>query len=603
MRNNISHLPTTLKEVRAREWDQLDIILFTGDAYVDHPSFGIPVIGRILENAGYRVAIVPQPNWKDDLRDFKKLGKPRLFFGVSAGAMDSMVNHYTARLRIRSNDAYTPGNQAGFRPDYPTKVYSNALKQHFPDTPLIIGGIEASMRRLTHFDYWQNELKKSILLESGADMLVYGMGEKAILQLAKLLDKGVPIENLSEIPQTVIMRSAETAKDILKEKKTIVLHSHESCLTDKKKFAQNFALIEVESNRMVPDTITQICGDQTIIVHPPYPLLSESELDNIYSLPYTRLPHPKYIKRGPIPAYEMIKDSVNTHRGCFGGCSFCTISAHQGKFVQSRSEKSILNELAFIGSMESFKGHISDLGGPSANMYGMKGKIEEICLKCKRYSCLHPRICNNLDTDHQRMIDLYRKASKVDGIKKVTIGSGIRYDFLEQDNNTNHFKEYFRELVKNHVSGRLKVAPEHSSPEVLKIMRKPDMDLFKELYKEFKKINRAEHMNQQLIPYFISSHPACKPEDMAELALVTKEMGYRLEQTQDFTPTPMTLATVMFYTGLDPYTLKPVITAKTDKEKSKQTMFFFWYKKEYQQQIRQELSRMGRGDLIPKLLK
>ncbi len=597
-----SHLPTTLKEVRARGWEQLDVILFTGDAYVDHPSFGIPVIGRVLENAGYKVAIIPQPNWKDDLRDFKKLGAPRLFFGVSAGAMDSMVNHYTARKRIRSNDAYTPGNQAGFRPDYPTIVYTKALKQHFPEIPVIIGGVEASLRRFTHFDYWQDELKKSILIDSGADMLVYGMGEHTILQIAKLLSEGVDFQEISDLAQTAIIRASDTANVITRGKKVLKLHPHEECLNSKKKFAENFAVIEVESNRMEPATIIQECDQQTVIVHPPVPLLKESELDAIYDLPYTRLPHPKYFKRGPIPAYEMIKDSVNIHRGCFGGCSFCTISAHQGKFVQSRSEKSILRELKFISNTEGFKGHITDLGGPSANMYKMQGKNLEVCRKCKRYSCLHPKICGNLDTDHQPMIDLYRKASKVDGIKKITIGSGIRYDFLVQDNKENHFKEYFRDLVKNHVSGRLKIAPEHSSPEVLSIMRKPDIQLFKDLYREFKNINRENHMNQQLIPYFISSHPACKPEDMAELALTTKEMGYKLEQVQDFTPTPMTLATVMYYTGLDPYTLKPVITAKTDKEKSKQTMFFFWYKKEYQQQIRQELERMGRKDLVNKLL-
>ncbi len=595
-------LPTTLKEVRAREWDQLDVILFTGDAYVDHPSFGIPVIGRVLENAGYKVAIVPQPNWEDDLRDFKKLGKPRLFFGVSAGAMDSMVNHYTARKRIRSNDAYTPGNQAGFRPDYPTIVYTQALKQHFDDVPVIIGGVEASLRRFTHFDYWKDELKKSILLESKADMLVYGMGEKTILQIAELIDKGVDFSELSNLPQTAISRPSSKAEELLKGKKHIILHSHDTCLKSKEKFAENFARIEVESNRMDPETIIQECGQETIIVHPPASLLKESELDGIHDLPFTRLPHPKYKKRGPIPAYEMIKDSVNTHRGCFGGCSFCTISAHQGKFVQSRSEKSVLKEVEFISYMEDFKGHITDLGGPSANMYRMQGKDLEICRKCKRNSCLHPKICRNLDTNHQPMIDLYKKASRIDGIKKITIGSGIRYDFLAQDNKINHFKEYFRELVKNHVSGRLKVAPEHGSAEVLNVMRKPDISLFKELYREFKNINRENHMKQQLIPYFISSHPACEPEDMAELALVTKEMGYKLEQVQDFTPTPMTLATVMFYTGLDPYTMEPVVTAKSDNEKSRQTMFFFWYKKEYKQQIRQALERMGLKDLIGKLL-
>lgn len=595
-------LPTTLKEVRARDWDELDVILFTGDAYVDHPSFGIPVIGRVLLDAGYRVAIVPQPNWKDDLRDFRKLGVPRLFFGVSAGATDSMVNHYTARKRIRSNDAYTPGNEAGFRPDYPTLVYTQSLKQHFPDTPVIIGGVEASLRRFTHFDYWQDKLRKSMLVESGADMLVYGMGEKAILQVADLLDKGLAIDRLDSLAQTAITRDQDEAASILGRSDYIQLHSHEVCLEDKFKFAENFAVIEGESNRSHPQTLVQECEGKSIIVHPPLPLLKEKELDRIYDLPFTRLPHPKYRKRGSIPAFEMIKDSVNTHRGCFGGCSFCTISAHQGKFVQSRSEHSILKEVEQISLQEEFRGHISDLGGPSANMYRMKGKDLDTCEKCRRNSCLHPTICNNLDTDHQPMINLYKKASRIDGIKKITIGSGIRYDFLEQENELNHFKEYFRELVRHHVSGRLKVAPEHASEEVLRIMRKPDFRLFKNLYSEFKRINKENGKHQQLIPYFISSHPACEPEDMAELALVTKEMGYKLEQVQDFTPSPMTLATVMYYTGIDPYTMKPVITAKSDQEKSKQTMFFFWYKKEYRDQIRHELRRIGRADLIDRLL-
>jgi len=597
-----SWLPTTAKEVKAREWDELDIILFTGDAYIDHPSFGIPVIGRVLESEGYRVAIVPQPNWQDDLRDFKKLGKPRLFFGVSAGAMDSMVNHYTARKRRRSTDAYTPGNVSGFRPDYPTIVYSKILKSLFPETPLIIGGVEASLRRLTHFDYWQDSLRKSFLLESGADMIVYGMGEPAIVQLAKLMDKGVPFSQISNLAQTVIARPTSDQENLLKNRSFAMLHSHESCLADKRKYAENFAKIEVTSNMMDPDILVQTCGEMSVIVNPPFPVMTEDAIDKVYDLPYTRLPHPKYQKKAPIPAYEMIRHSVNTHRGCFGGCSFCTISAHQGKFVVSRSEKSILREVENVSRMHDFKGYISDIGGPSANMYKMKGKNEKMCMVCQRASCLHPGICKNLDTDHTPMIELYKKASKIEGVKKVTVGSGIRYDFLDEDNNRNHFREYFTQLVKEHVSGRLKVAPEHTSDSVLNIMRKPDYKLFDILVKEFKRINKDAGLNQQIIPYFISSHPDCSPEDMAELAVLTKDQGFRLEQVQDFTPTPMTLATVMYYTGLDPYTLEPVITAKTDKEKSKQVMFFFWYKKEFKQQIKSELQKIGREDLMHKLL-
>jgi len=597
---NHSHLPTTAKEVKARGWDVLDVILFSGDAYVDHPAFGVPVIGRLLENAGYRVAIVPQPNWQDDLRDFKKLGKPKLFFGVSAGAMDSMVNHYTAHKRLRSNDAYTPGNVAGFRPDYPSIVYTRALKQHFPDTPVILGGVEASLRRLTHYDYWKNRLKPSILVESGADMILYGMGEEAVLDVAALLEKGIPISQINDLKQSVILRSRTEADQILAKDTKLVLSSHERCLKDKKKFAENFATIETASNMMHPDIITQAYKNQVIIVNPPYPLASEKRIDAIYDLPYTRLPHPKYFKKKPIPAYEMIRHSVNTHRGCFGGCSFCTISAHQGKFVASRSEESVIKEVKKLTEMPDFKGYISDLGGPSANMYRMKGMNEKVCKACKRPSCLHPSICRNLDTDHTPLTTLYEKAARVKGVKKVTIGSGIRYDFLDQDNGKNHFREYFINLVKNHVSGRLKVAPEHTDAEVLNIMRKPDYSLFDRLYKDFKRINKQEGLNQQLIPYFISSHPDCSAENMAELALATKNQGFNLEQVQDFTPTPMTLATVMYYSGYDPYTMRRVITAKSVAEKSKQVMFFFWWKKEYRGQIKAELIRMKRNDLLKK---
>ncbi len=595
-------LPTTAKEVKSLGWDELDVILFSGDAYVDHPAFGIPVIGRVLEEAGYRVAIIPQPNWQDDLRDFKKLGKPRLFFGVSAGAMDSMVNHYTARKRRRSTDAYTPGNVSGFRPDYPTVVYTAALKQHFPDTPVILGGVEASLRRLTHYDYWEDRLRPGILCDSGADMITYGMAERTILELARLLDSGVPFGQITSLGQTAILRETTEASKILGEKPVIRLHSHEICMKDKRKFAENFAQIETASNMMYPGTITQKVGQRILIVNPPISMPEGKELDLIYDLPYTRQPHPKYRKKNPIPAYEMIRHSINMHRGCFGGCSFCTISAHQGKFVQSRTKESILREVQQVAEMPDFKGYISDLGGPSANMYRMKGINEKICSKCKRPSCLHPSICKNLDTDHRPLTSLYREASKVKGIKKITIGSGIRYDFLKQNNDINHFREYFHELVKHHVSGRLKVAPEHSAKEVLEIMRKPDYHLFDRLYTDFKNINAQEGLNQQLIPYFISSHPHCSTEDMAELALATKQQGYRLEQVQDFTPTPMTLATVMYYSGYDPYTLEKVVTAKTSDEKSKQLMFFFWYKKEYRNEIKRELTRIGRQDLLRKLI-
>lgn len=595
-------LPTSIKEVRARDWDQLDVILFSGDAYIDHPSFGVPVIGRLLEQEGFRVAIIPQPNWQDDLRDFRKLGEPRLFFGVSAGAMDSMVNHYTARKRKRSTDAYTPGNVAGFRPDYPSIVYTQAIKKIFPGSPVILGGVEASLRRVTHFDYWQNRLHRSILPDSGADMIIYGMGEQAILQLARLLDKGVPFEQITNLGQSVVNRSADQLPQLLGKRNHVELHSHEACLSDKKKFAENFAKIELTSNVVSPDVLVQHYNDSVIVVNPPMPVQKEKTLDRIYDLPYTRLPHPRYKNKPAIPAYEMIRHSVNTHRGCFGGCSFCTISAHQGKFIQSRSPGSILKEVKKVAGMPDFKGHITDLGGPSANMYRMQGINKKVCDVCQRPSCLHPSICKNLETDHTPMMKLYEAAAAIEGVKKVTIGSGLRYDFLEQEEEKNHFREYFRQLVRNHVSGRLKVAPEHTADKVLGLMRKPDFKLFEKLTNEFRRINDEAGLNQQLIPYFISSHPQCTPEDMAELALITKEKGYKLEQVQDFTPTPMTLATVMYYSGYDPYSLEEVVTARSEQEKTRQTIFFFWYKKEYRRELQRLLTEMGRSDLIPKLL-
>ena len=599
-------LPTTLKEVKSRGWEELDVILFTGDAYIDHPSFGAAVIGRVLENMGLKVAIIPQPNWKDDLRDFKKLGKPKLFFGVSAGVMDSMVNHYTANKRLRSNDAYTAGNVSGFRPDYPVKVYTNILKQIFPDTPVIIGGVESSLRRLTHYDYWQDKLKPSMLIESGADLLIYGMGEKPLKEVVSLMQKGVPFEKINTVKQTSVRVSGGDQIPINKNWETVKLNSHEKCLKDKKAFAANFKIIEVESNMMeASKRLVQQVGENFVVVNPPYTYLKTEEIDEIFDLPYTRLPHPKYRKRGPIPAYEMIKFSVNVHRGCFGGCSFCTISAHQGKFISSRSEDSVLKEIKKVAQLPDFKGHLSDLGGPSANMYKMQGRDLDICRKCKRPSCIFPRICFNLNTSHKELTELYKKADALPEIKKITIGSGIRYDLLSPSHNKKGGKdldEYVKQLAQHHVSGRLKIAPEHTSDEVLKAMRKPTFELYYEFMKRFTKYSEEAGLNQQVIPYFISSHPSCGEENMAELAAKTKSAGLRLEQVQDFTPTPMTLATVTYYTGLDPYTLKPVYSAKTQNEKKAQNMFFFWYKNEFRNQIKSRLSKIGRTDLVGKLL-
>ena len=548
-------LPTTKKECEQLGWDELDVILFSGDAYVDHPSFGTAVIGRVLEHHGLRVAIVPQPNWQDDLRDFKKLGKPRLFFGVTAGCMDSMVNRYTAGKRLRSEDAYTPDGRHTGRPEYPSIVYTKALKKLFPDTPVVLGGIEASMRRFTQYDYWQDKLLPSILETSGADYLIYGMGEKPVLAIADALAYGTRDDILMQ-PQTGFI-CKEVPGGISAQDK--LLFSHEQCLKDKRSQAANFKVIEEESNRILAQRIIQPIGDRFIVVNAPYPPMTTQELDDVYDLPYTRLPHPRY-KGKRIPAYEMIRHSVTIHRGCFGGCAFCTISAHQGKQIVSRSKGSILREIRAITRMEDFKGYISDLGGPSANMYGLGGRDRSLCEKCRRATCLHPKVCPNLNTDLSSLTDLYQAADHVQGVKKVCIGSGIRYDILQyrdpDEKADRSHSAYAKELIVNHVSGRLKVAPEHTSDQVLDLMRKPSFAQFEQFKKTFDKVNRENGLNQQLIPYFISSHPACTEEDMALLAVITKRLNFHLEQIQDFTPTPMTLSTEIFYTGINqPYYL------------------------------------------------
>ena len=602
--NLLDWLPITKKETDLRGWSEVDVVIITGDAYVDHPAFGAAVIGRVLEHHGYKVALIPQPNWRDDLRDFKKFGKPRLFFGISAGAMDSMVNHYTANKRLRSNDAYTPGGEAGFRPDHATIVYSNILKELYPDVPVVIGGIEASLRRVTHYDYWDDELKRPILIDSKADLGVYGMGELGIVEIAKTLEEGKKIEDITNIPQTFFLK--KKSQKVNSEWSDLRLASHEECLKDKKTYASNFKHVEIESNKKKANRLLQDVDAYTLYINPPYPTMTESQIDASFDLPYTRLPHPKYAKRGVIPAYEMIRHSVNIHRGCFGGCAFCTISAHQGKFVASRSKASIMKEVKQVTEMEDFKGYISDLGGPSANMYRMKGKDESLCEKCIRPTCIQPNICKNLDTNHHPLIELYKEVDKIPAVKKATIGSGIRYDlFLTNEDPSGKlgYDEYFEQLMKRHVSGRLKVAPEHSSDEVLRLMRKPSFNLFVKLKKKFDKVNEKYRLNQQLIPYFISSHPACTLVDMAELAVKTKELGYKLEQVQDFTPTPMTLATEIYYSGYDPYTLKPVFVAKSKQEKLDQQRFFFWYKPENRQYVKNALRKIGKALWIDKLFR
>jgi uncharacterized radical SAM protein YgiQ len=576
-------LPTTKKEIESLGWEEIDIIIFSGDAYVDHPSFGAAVIGRVIEDEGFRVAIVPQPNWQDDLRDFRKLGKPRYFFGVTAGNMDSMVNHYTATRRLRSDDAYTPGGKAGFRPDYATVVYTKILKEIFPDVPVVIGGIEASMRRLTHYDYWKDKLEPSMLLSSGADMLIYGMGEQPLRELMKLLSKGVPFSSLKTIPQTGIVTGRDDSLPAQKHWKDISLNSFEKCLKDKKLFSDNFVKFEKESNKLESARLNEPAGNQKVIINPPFPPMTEEEADRTYELPYMYKPHPKYSKKGIIPAFEMIKFSVNIHRGCFGGCSFCAIAAHQGKQIVSRSEKSILMEVKKISEFPDFKGYLSDLGGPSANMYRMKGKDMNLCQVCSRPSCIWPAVCKNLNTSHKQLTELYRKVDRMEGIKKSFVGSGVRYDLLFPEWNKNAGSdegEYLNELVTKHVSGRLKVAPEHTVPGVLAHMRKAPFDLFKKLKKRFDNIRTNHNLNYEIIPYFISSHPGCTDSDMKELVAEVKTLGIKPEQVQDFTPTPMTLSTLMYYTGFDPFSGKKVYVARSVEDKKRQKEYFFWYKKD-----------------------
>ena len=598
-------LPITLDEVKRLGWEQVDVVLVTGDAYIDHPSFGTAVIGRTLEAAGYHVAIIPQPNWRDDLRDFRKFGRPRLFFGVTSGAMDSMVNHYTAARRLRHDDAYTPGGQAGFRPDRATYVYSRILKQLYPDVPVIMAGIEASRRRLAHYDYWDDKLFPSILADTPADLLNYGMGERTTLKIARLLAEGKDIEACQTLPQV-----AYTTRDIPNNQTSLIeLHSYEECLKSKRAEADNYRIIELESNKIEAATLVQRHGDQFVVVNPPEPPMTTDEVDASFDLPYMRLPHPKYKKRGPIPAFEMIRWSVNTHRGCFGGCSFCTISAHQGKQIASRSEESILKEVDLIAQDPEFHGVLTDLGGPSANMWRMKGKNPELCRHCSRYSCSMPTVCRNLDSDHRPMINLLHKVASNPKVKHLYVGSGIRCDLFSLthnpspsgDGNDNHGWEYFREVVLHHTSGRLKVAPEHTSDHVLALMRKPSFSLFRETKRRFDEICRQTGIRYQLIPYFISSHPGCRLEDMADLAVQMKKMGYRLEQIQDFTPTPMTLSTEMYYTGIDPTTMKPVYVATTPGDKADQRRLFFFYKPEERKGIIDSLRRTGNQRFIPLL--
>ena len=597
-------LPTSVKEMEALGWDHVDVVLFSGDAYVDHPSFGAAVIGRTLQSLGLNVAIVPQPNWRDDLRDFKKFGAPRLFFAISPGAMDSMVNHYTAARRKRHDDAYTPGGRSGARPDYPTIVYSEILRRLYPEVPIIAGGIEASMRRLSHYDYWQDRLRPSIIMDAPVDMIIYGMGEKPITDLVGQLRTGRKVADIVDLPQTVVRARATDIP--APSDANIILNSYEQCLADKRLQSANFKHIEQQSNRLTPTTtLWQQHGRRAVRVNPMYPPMTTAEIDASFDLPYTRLPHPRY--RGKtIPAYEMIRHSVCLHRGCFGGCSFCTISAHQGKFIASRSPQSIMREVEAVTRMPDFKGYISDIGGPSANMYAMGGKDLAKCAKCLRPSCLHPSPCPNLNNDHRPLLEIYKRVNALPEVKKAFVGSGVRYDLAMAPSGSAKIdaanRDYVDELIANHVSGRLKVAPEHTELHVLDLMRKPSFDLFYQFRDRFNDSNRRHGLRQQLIPYFISSHPGCREADMAQLAATTRRLDMHLEQVQDFTPTPMTLSTEIYYTGYHPYTGKRVYCATDPKAKEAQRAFFFWYDPQRRPGITASLRRIGRPDLIPQIL-
>ncbi len=601
-------LPTTREEMAARGWDEVGVVIVSGDAYVDHPAFGTAVVARLIEREGLRVAVLPQPNWRDDLRDFRKFGAPRLFFGVTAGCMDSMVNRYTAAKKLRSQDAYTPGGEHGFRPDYASTVYSQVLKRLYPDVPVLLGGIEASLRRVTHYDYWADRLMPGILADSGADLLVYGMGELPLLEILRLLRRGVPFSSLTTVAQTAVLLPPGEGAPRNRHWDDFELHSHESCVADRALYSRNFKDIETESNRVKARRLLQRVGERLLVVNPPYPTMTEAQIDSSFDLPYTRLPHPKYRKRGPIPAYEMIKHSVNMHRGCFGGCSFCTISAHQGKFVASRSKASILREVESIKQMPDFRGTISDLGGPSANMYQMKGKEQWICDECVRPSCIWPDVCRNLDTDHTPLLEIYEAVRKTEGVKHAYVASGIRYDlFLHDKGATPEVKasheKYIEELAAHHVPGRLKVAPEHTSDHVLRVMRKPSFELFYRFKEKFDRAAaKAGKPDTPVVPYFISSHPGSRPEDMAELALKTKDLGFRLEQVQDFTPTPMTVATEIYATGVHPYDQKPVEVARSPEDKQEQRSFFFWYKPEMKASLRRTMARLGLEETARRLL-
>ncbi|MBI3585127.1 MAG: YgiQ family radical SAM protein [Nitrospinae bacterium] len=579
-------LPMSTEEVRNRGWDELDIILISGDAYIDHPSFGVPLIGRYLESLGYRVGIIAQPDWRNT-KDFIKLGRPRLFFGISAGAMDSMLNHYTAHKKPRSDDAYSPGGKSGLRPDRATIVYLNRVKEAYPKVPTVIGGIEASLRRLAHYDYWDNKVRKSILVDSKGDLLIFGMGEKPIEEVARRLSNGEALSNIKDIRGTAVITSSVEG---VEGKNYILLPSCEDVIKDKMAYARASRIFHLESNPFNARVLFQRHGNRYVKVNPPSLPLTMEEMDKIYNLPFTKEPHSSYKEK--IPALEMVKFSVTIQRGCFGGCTFCSLTEHQGRIIQSRSENSVLKEVEGLKKLKGFTGIVSDLGGPTANMYRLRCKDRNVESKCRRLSCVHPKICKFMDTDHSSQIKLLRKARGMEGVKRVFIASGVRYDLALGS------PEYIKELTTYHVGGHLKVAPEHTSKRVLELMKKPEIEAFNKFKNSFDRFNRDCGKEQYIVPYFISSHPGSDLKDMIDLALYLKKNRFRLQQVQDFIPTPMTLATAMYYTGYDPITSKKIYCARTVKEKRLQKALMRYHDPANYYLVKEALIQAGRKDLI-----
>jgi len=584
------HLPMTPEEVAARGWDEVDVVFVTGDAYVDHPSFAMAILSRVLEAAGFRVAILSQPDWRS-CQPWRQFGRPRLFFAISAGNMDSLINHYTANKKVRNDDAYSPGGRIGLRPDRATLVYCQRAREAYPGVPIVAGGVEASLRRLAHYDYWSDSVRRAIMLDAKCDLVAYGMGEKLIVEIARILDRGGTLHDLRRLRGVAYaLGASERLSDYVPED-YVLLPSYEQVKQDKYAFAEATRLIHIHTNPYNAKTLVQYHDRQPVVVNPPSLPLTQQEMDAIYDLPYTRRPHPSYTE--PIPAYEMIKDSVTIMRGCFGGCTFCSITAHQGRIIQSRSQESVLREIERLSRDPQFKGVVSDIGGPTANMYQMRCTRPEVEARCKRLSCVHPTICKLLGTDHGPLLELMRRARQLPGIRKVLVASGIRMDLAQLS------PEYIKELAAHHVGGHLKVAPEHTDPEVLQRMKKPPIENFQTFARAFRKASaKAGKPKQYLVPYFIASHPGSDLNAMIDLALFLKRNGYRPDQVQDFIPAPFDIATCMYYTGLDPFTKQPVYVARDLKNRKMQRALMQFFKPENWFEVRKALLAAGRADLI-----